>query len=300
MSVSTDGKILFWRQSDQLKHPIRGYLLSTREQLIGKAVANPLNGTCLEYCADTQSLLVGSISGALWKIGSAVVSPVPAKKGVTVSTMKWTSDAAAIRDSVTEIETKREIVEKVERHCKDLGIKEVDYEQIFESKIDLRALYPCPSVFAYESHSGPVYSIKSSPFQRNIFVTCSADGSIRLYDQQQRGYLLQIEPEVTCEVLSVDWSPVRPTAFMATISTGEGFMYDVRHNRSAPIVKVAASSKVGATSVKFNGRLTGFVATGYESGSVNVYKLNKYYSVGTVRPEEFQTWRDIIEEENKA
>jgi len=297
VSLGTDGKILFWRQSDLLKFPIRGYLLAQKEQ----TKANPLSGTCMEFCQDTQSLIIGSISGALWKIGSgSLTSPVnPLKKGANITSMQWKPSANSIRDHIVDPEIKREITEKVERFCRDRGIKEVDYNHIFEAKIDQRALYNCTGIFPYEFHSGPVTSIKASPFQRNLFLTASSDGSIRIYDQMQKNYIFHLEPGVTSEVTSIDWSPLRPGSFASSSSNSEIAIYDFNCNKSAPVVRLQSPMKSPATIMHYNAKLTGYMAAGYENGTVNIYRLNKYYSVGTVMQEEHKVWKGLIEEESK-
>jgi hypothetical protein len=70
----------------------------------------------------------------------------------------------------------------VENFCKYKGKNEIDMPDIFNSKPDIRKLYPNNISFAFEGHLGPVYGISYSPFHRNLFLTCSLDGSMRLYD----------------------------------------------------------------------------------------------------------------------
>lgn len=268
---------------DLLKHPIRGCLLISKEQSGTKTLGNPLSSICLEYCDDTQSLLVGSISGALWKISGSIITTMGTSKDIMPTALKWKDGAAAFRDNLLDPEAKRDVTTRVEKYCKENGFKEIEYQHIFEAKIDIRRLYSCPNVFGYEYHSGPVTAIKSAPFQRNLFATCSADGSIRLYDQQQKGYLIQLQPTISAEVTCFDWSPLRPAAFIASCSSGEIFLYDISQNKSAPILKLQSQSNTGSTFVKFNSRLTSYMASGYENGSVRIYKMNKYYSIGRVR-----------------
>lgn len=295
VSVATDGKILFWRETDKLKFPIRGYLL----QLKAQTKLDLLSSTSLEFCKDTQSLIAGSISGALCKIpGASLVSPDISKKGAMADTLKWTSEAAAIRDYLNE-ESKRELIPRIERYCKEERLNEVDFTCIYKAKVDQRILYPSPGLITYEPHAGSVNCIKSSPHQRNLFATASADGSIRLYDQQQKGYIFQIEPGVSIDVTAVDWSPLRPSAFIVSCSNGDLTIYDFYCNKATPIIRIGSIGKISATTVRFNSRLTGYMAAGYENGVTKIYKLNRYYSVGTVKPEEYNVWKKIIEQEDK-
>jgi len=292
VSIATDGKVLFWREADQLKFPIRGYLLELKAQ----TKLNLLSSTCLEFCKDTQSLLIGSISGSLSKIGGAsIVSSEFSKKGSIATSLKWSPEAAAFRDHLSSNEAKRELIEKLELYCKEQGTKEVSIEDIFKARLTIKTLYPSPSLFSYESHTGPVTCIKSSPHQRNLFASSSTDGSVRLYDQQQKSYLVQIEPGATIEVTGIDWSPLRPGAFAISCSNGDIAIYDFYCSKAAAVVRIPSLSKTPATTIKFNERLIGYMAAGYENGTVKVYKLNKYYSIGTVKPEEYDIWKKIIE-----
>lgn len=294
-SAGTDGKVLFWREADQLKFPIRGYLLSLKAQ----TKLNLMSSTCLEYCGDSQSLLVGSISGALCKMGGvSLVSSATSSKDAVVSTLKWSPEAVAFRDHLPG-EAKRELAAKVEVYCKEQRVKEVSLADLFQAKLNLKVLYPSPTLLSYESHAGPVTGVKSSPYQRNLFATSSADGSVRLYDQQQKAFLLQVEPGAAVEVTGVDWSPLRPGAFAISSSNGDVDIYDFHCSRAAPVARVGSLAKVPATTVKFNGRLTAYMAAGYENGTAKVYKLNRYYSVGTVKPEEFEVWRKVIDQDSK-
>ncbi len=55
-------------------------------------------------------------------------------------------------------------------------------QHVLNSKPDMRKLYINPVSFAFEPHLGPVYSVNFSPFLRNIFISSSLDGSVRIYD----------------------------------------------------------------------------------------------------------------------
>jgi WD40 repeat protein len=63
-------------------------------------------------------------------------------------------------------------------------------KNVFDSKPDIRKLYTNPISFAYEPHLGPVFSVEFNPFDRffnfintrNIFLSVSLDGNIRIYD----------------------------------------------------------------------------------------------------------------------
>lgn len=69
-----------------------------------------------------------------------------------------------------------EIKAYVDEYCKRRSISEVSVKQIILAKPDIRKLYINPISFAYEAHYGTVFGISSSPFLKNLFLTCSMDG----------------------------------------------------------------------------------------------------------------------------
>ena len=72
----------------------------------------------------------------------------------------------------------------------------------------------------YNKHNGPVTSISPNPFKDRLFLTASADGSIRLYDVQDVKQVMIFEPKYSEYILCVQWSPVRPAVFVAVSDHG--------------------------------------------------------------------------------
>ncbi|KAJ9521852.1 hypothetical protein QJQ45_024723 [Haematococcus lacustris] len=67
---------------------------------------------------------------------------------------------------------------------------------------------------AYASHAGAVYGLDCSPYQRDVFLTGGADGSLRLYHALKQQALLVLEP-ANAQLHLVNWSPSRPLVFAA-------------------------------------------------------------------------------------
>jgi len=79
----------------------------------------------------------------------------------------------------------------------------------------------------YNKHNGPVTSISPNPFKDRLFLTASADGSIRLYDVQDVKQVMIFEPKYSEYILCVQWSPVRPAVFVAVSDRGTLYIYDL-------------------------------------------------------------------------
>ena len=60
-----------------------------------------------------------------------------------------------------------------------------------ESSVQLRS----PVTFCYEPHQGPVHSVEWSPYHRNLFISSSMDGCVRIYS------LLQVRLPLTLIVV---------------------------------------------------------------------------------------------------
>jgi WD40 repeat protein len=75
-----------------------------------------------------------------------------------------------------------DIVQHVEKYVKARGGNEVDISDVFSSKPPLGKLYINPISFAFEPHFGPLSALSFSPFVRNLFLSASTDGSIKIFD----------------------------------------------------------------------------------------------------------------------
>ena len=90
-----------------------------------------------------------------------------------------------------------------------------------------------PVVLAYEPAEGPIYCVDFSPFHRNLFLVCGADGTVRMYHQYQSAPCLTVTPpldsasETAAPLLSVKWSPKRPLVFAVCTANGLVCLYDL-------------------------------------------------------------------------
>jgi WD40 repeat protein len=87
----------------------------------------------------------------------------------------------------------------------------------------------------YDKHFGPVLGVSASPFNKRLFLTCSADGSIRLYDLQDKRQVQTFEPNFGEYLNSVEWSLFRPAVFACVSNTGNLYIYDLVRSKKKPI-----------------------------------------------------------------
>lgn len=89
----------------------------------------------------------------------------------------------------------------------------------------------------YLGHTGPVYKVKCSPFNKNILLSCSADWSAKLWDVSQEVPLLTMQSvDMASVVTDVFWSPTHSTIFALCAEDGRIELWDLSRNSLDPVV----------------------------------------------------------------
>jgi WD40 repeat protein len=127
-----------------------------------------------------------------------------------------------------------EVKKRVERYVQDKGERDVYATSIYNAKPELKYLFSVPFNANYEKHLGPVTAISCSPFVKRLFLSCSSDGSVRLYDVLNHKPVCVFEPGYNEYLLDVQWSPFRPGVFAAVSNTGSVYIYDLIVSKSTP------------------------------------------------------------------
>ncbi|XP_073327947.1 dynein axonemal intermediate chain 4-like [Pagrus major] len=140
----------------------------------------------------------------------------------------------------------------------------------------------------YQKHLCPVNHIKWSPFSSDVFLSCSSDGTIQLWKQDQFTPVLSFTSTQEA-VNTVSWSPNWPTIFAAIIGR-QVEIWDLNSNILEPMIVHHAAPGVKLTSLLF-ATGTDCVLVGDSDGQVTVYQL-KNLSVG--KGKQVDTLDDII------
>jgi hypothetical protein len=128
----------------------------------------------------------------------------------------------------------------------------------------------------FEAHLGPVQSVDCSPFFRNLFLTCSSDGAVRLYSTLERAHLAVLEPtqETKHFLYAAEFSPSRPSVFAAVSRNSQMYIYDLAESRATPSAVVdVGTDGCPVLSVAFNKADASLLATGDAKGVVKVWHL---------------------------
>eukprot|EP00117_Sycon_ciliatum_P012213 scpid29622/ scgid3530/ WD repeat-containing protein 78 len=121
----------------------------------------------------------------------------------------------------------------------------------------------------YVGHTGPVYRVVWSPHNENVFLTCSGDWSVRLWDSESCQPFESLFSSMKA-VLDVAWHPIRPTVF-ATVSNGCIEIWDLARSTLDPVAQYKPVPAVDLTFVRFS-RDQEAIVVGDGDGKVTVYR----------------------------
>ena len=302
VSVSGDGKVLFWDLKNSLMYPIRGHMLAGKSRRSGKT---PLadGATSLSFQGGGKhaaSFVVGTESGKVFRCFMQERQHASTKVGSA-----WSTEASALLAPL-----KKSSADAVRKHVEDYhrstggasgkGNKEILPEDVVASLPPKHIIFPSAVDVTYDAHTGPVHAVACSPFSRNVFLTCGADGNVSLYDMLQTKALHVVNPSGTY-ILAATWSMKRPLVFAAASDDGSVYIFDLGQSTARPVIRLGAakagdvvteearaggSSTPPATALAFNPRHRTLLATANARGDVRLWKMNA--SLSSARDGEVQ------------
>lgn len=104
----------------------------------------------------------------------------------------------------------------------------------------------------YEGHHMAVYSIKWNPFHERVFITCSADWTVKIWDHNLNYPIMSFD--LGNAVGDVCWSPYSSTIFAAVTSDGKVHVFDLAENKHEPLCEQKVVKRAKLTHVCFNER----------------------------------------------
>ncbi|KAH9523378.1 WD repeat-containing protein 78 [Bulinus truncatus] len=123
---------------------------------------------------------------------------------------------------------------------------------------------------SYQGHTGPVYSIQWSPFSADIFLTCSADWTIKLWHQDKTKHILSFHSS-TKAVNDICWSPWSATVF-ASVNEAAVEVWDLAQSTLDPVYVLVPTSGAKQTTLSFS-KNSQCLMVGDSEGQVTVYQL---------------------------
>ena len=90
---------------------------------------------------------------------------------------------------------------------------------------------------SYFGHTGPIYRLALSPFWPSVFLSCSADWTVKLWHQGTPEALLTFHStDLAHAVFDVAWSPSCPTIFGSVTQDGRIEIWDLETSSLDPVI----------------------------------------------------------------
>jgi len=104
----------------------------------------------------------------------------------------------------------------------------------------------------YDAHHMAVYSVAWNTFHPKIYLTCSADWTVKIWDQNCKDPLFTYD--LGSAVGDAAWAPYSSTVFAAVTADGKVFIFDLNVNKYEPICEqvVVQKKKTKLTHIAFN------------------------------------------------
>merc|ERR1719359_15243 len=165
-------------------------------------------------------------------------------------------------------------------------------EHLFLVGTEEGRIHKCSKAFSgqyletYEGHSMAVYTVRWNPYHAKIFISASADWTIKMWDHTNRTPVMSFD--LAQAIGDVAWAPLSSTTFAAITSDGVVHIYDLSVNRNERICFQKVVKKAKLTHIAFNnssvallqarpparGAAEPIIIVGDDRGGVNSLKLS--------------------------
>lgn len=168
-------------------------------------------------------------------------------------------------------------------------------EHLFLVGTEEGRIHKCSKAFSgqyletYEGHTMAVYAVRWNPFHPRIFISASADWTVKMWDHVNRLPVMSFD--LAQAIQDVAWAPYSSTTFAAITSDGPSHptsgvvhIYDLSINRNERICEQKVVKRAKLTHVAFNSSEP-IIIVGDDRGGVNTLKLSPNLRIGVVRTE---------------
>lgn len=131
--------------------------------------------------------------------------------------------------------------------------------------------YRSQYLHSYEGHHMFVYAVKWNPFHPSIFISCSADWTVKLWHVNKSKPIMTFD--LSSSVGDIAWAPYSSTVFATVTADGKLRVYDLNCNKHEPLGDTKVIKKAKLTHVAFNPEEP-VVLVGDDSGVVMSLKLS--------------------------
>jgi dynein intermediate chain 1 len=135
----------------------------------------------------------------------------------------------------------------------------------------------------YEGHYLAVYAVKWNTYHPRVFISCSADWTIKMWDKNISRPIKAFD--LGCAIGDIEWAPYSSTVFAAVTSAGSLYVWDLSQEKHTHLCEHPAMKKAKALHITFN-KTDPIILVGDERGGVNSFILSKQLTRGPVQPKE--------------
>uniref|UniRef100_T1JEU0 Uncharacterized protein n=1 Tax=Strigamia maritima TaxID=126957 RepID=T1JEU0_STRMM len=140
-------------------------------------------------------------------------------------------------------------------------------------------MFRCSKIYSnrflqtYVAHSMAIHEISWNAYHPDIFLTCSADWTVKLWDYKINRPLFVFD--LNSSVADVAWAPYAATVFAACTSDGKVFVFDLHVNKYKAVCEQIVVQKKGTalSSISFN-QLHPIIVAGDSKGFTTCLKLS--------------------------
>jgi dynein intermediate chain 1 len=123
----------------------------------------------------------------------------------------------------------------------------------------------------YDGHHMAVYAVRWNHFHPKVFLSCSADWTVKLWEQNSKRALMSFD--LASSVGDVVWAPYSSTVFAAVTADGKVHVFDLNKNKNEPLCAQAVVKNAKLTRICFNPK-DPIVLVGDGRGTVLSLKLS--------------------------
>ncbi|CRK96455.1 CLUMA_CG009995, isoform A [Clunio marinus] len=169
-------------------------------------------------------------------------------------------------------------------------------KEIFQVGTEDGLIFKCSTAYSskylmvYQAHYLSVYRMDYNKFNSNIFVSCSGDWRVKIWEDMRNDPLFIFD--LGASVGDVKWAPYSSTVFAAVTSEGRVFVFDLNVNKYKAICsqQVVPRKKNKLTRITFNNKLP-FLIVGDDKGTSITLKLSPNLRL-LCKPPKKQGWMD--------
>ena len=130
--------------------------------------------------------------------------------------------------------------------------------------------YNTAHVRSYLGHHMAVYSLAFNPFHPGVFLSCSGDWQVKLWEMDTERPVMSFD--LGCGVGDVCWSPFDACVFAVVTADGRLRLFDLAANKHEAVGEIKVGKKAKLTRVAFSSA-DNIVCVGDDRGVVSVVKL---------------------------